>query len=181
MGIDRGEPELDGGDRLLQRGCAVDSAAAPVTSIPSGSAAVSGRRARRGRPARVSSTSRYSASLSCPTESARPKLTFGRGEKPSVNARGSCLDAEGAVEGTGDVAVRDEPDLAVLGEAQANREPGRPPHGPTLRSATEAVPSVTGTALPFGHGGGVVNSMPWPVPWLPPAGGSGEATTCSSA
>ena len=32
---------------------------------------------------------------------------------------------------------------------------------------------VTGTAPP--------TARPWPVPWLPPAGGTGDATTCSSA
>ena len=36
----------------------------------------------------ASSTSRYSASDSCPTESASPKLTFGRGENPWVNESG---------------------------------------------------------------------------------------------
>ena len=54
----------------------------------------------------VSSTSRYSASLSWPTDRASPKLTLGRGEKPSVNASGQLLDAEGSLERAGDVAVR---------------------------------------------------------------------------
>ena len=64
------------------------SAATPVTTIPSGNAAVSAS----GRPSRsigsLSSTSRYSASDSWPTENASPKLTFGRGENPRVNESG---------------------------------------------------------------------------------------------
>ncbi len=95
---------------------------APVAGMPSGSTGVS----RCGRASvstgSVSSTSRYSASLSCPTDSASPKLTLGRGENPSVNASGQLLDAEGALERAGDVAVRDEPHLAPLGEADAHRE-----------------------------------------------------------
>ena len=60
-----------------------------MADIPSGNAGVSRSGSDSVSTGSVSSTSRYSASLSCPTESASPKLTFGRGEKPSVNARGS--------------------------------------------------------------------------------------------
>src|SRR6266540_2810238 len=38
----------------------------------------------------ASCTSRYSASLSCPTDRASPKLTLGRGANPCVKASGSC-------------------------------------------------------------------------------------------
>ena len=48
------------------------------------------RRAHRDRSSSASTRSTYSASLSWPVDSASPKLTFGRGEKPSVNASGSC-------------------------------------------------------------------------------------------
>ena len=40
------------------------------------------RQRRRGRPRRTNTRSRYSASLSCPVESASPKLTFGSGREP---------------------------------------------------------------------------------------------------
>src|ERR1700730_3843912 len=54
----------------------------------------------------------------------------------------------------GDVAVAGPPDLAKLGEAEPD------PHrlGPIERAT----------------------GRPWPVPWLPPAGGTADATTCSS-
>ena len=66
------------------------SSDAPVTSMPSGRAT----EIRADRPSTSTgcarSRSRYSAMLSCPVPSANPKLTFGRGEKPWVNASGSC-------------------------------------------------------------------------------------------
>jgi len=62
----------------------------PVAGIPSGSTGVSRAGSESVSTGSVSSTSRYSASLSWPTDSASPKLTLGRGENPSVNASGSC-------------------------------------------------------------------------------------------
>ena len=108
--------------------------------------------------------------LSCPTESASPKLTFGRGENPSVNASGSSSMRNARSNATGDVAVRDEPHLAALGEAHPHREPVGASHDVTL---TGLRMSSTRTSLP--------KPRPWPVPWLPPAGGTADATTCSSA
>src|SRR3546814_5992146 len=63
----------------------------------------------------------------------------------------------------GQVAVRQEADLVALGEADAGL------HAPTpagLRGSR-----VTGTSPP--------RSRSCPVPWLPPAGGTADATTCS--
>src|SRR5918995_467008 len=52
---------------------------------------MTGRAGRaRARSTAAPSSSRYSASLSCPTDRASPKLTFGRGAKPWVKASGSC-------------------------------------------------------------------------------------------
>ena len=63
----------------------------------------------------------------------------------------------------GQVAVGQEADLAALGEADALL------HAPTPTGRRED--RATGTAEP--------HSRSWPVPWLPPAGGTAEATTCS--
>src|SRR5262245_51594925 len=63
--------------------------ATPVTAMPSGNAGFTTAATSSVSTSRVHSTSRYSASLSYPTASAGPKLTLGRGEKPSVNATGS--------------------------------------------------------------------------------------------
>ena len=70
----------------------------------------------------------------------------------------------------GDVAVPDEADLAVLREPHPDREPV----SPLTASPPRGVPtSWTGTVWPW--------LRSWPVPWLPPAGGTGDATTCSRA
>ena len=79
--VDGRDAELDLGDRFLQ-GARSIRRTAPVADIPSGNAGVSRSGSDSVSTASVSSTSRYSASLSCPTESASPKLTFGRGENP---------------------------------------------------------------------------------------------------
>src|SRR5690606_2513553 len=80
----------------------------------------------------------------------------------------------------GDVAVAGEADLAELREADADPFDGsagghdRPPDDPTPLAAgspAREVRSTTGTAPPVRRS--------WPVPWLPPAGGVAEATTCS--
>ena len=67
------------------------SGTAPVTAMPSGNASVSDTDSGSRSTSSANTRSRYSASLSCPVDSASPKLTFGRGEKPSVNASGSCV------------------------------------------------------------------------------------------
>ena len=64
---------------------------APVTAMPSGNASVSDTDSGSSSTSSANTRSRYSASLSCPVDSANPKLTFGRGEKPSVNASGSWV------------------------------------------------------------------------------------------
>ena len=125
------------------------------------------RAAARGRSARASSKSRYSASLSWPTDRASPKLTLGRGEKPSVNASGSCSmrNARSKARATSRCEtnrtlprlVNREPDREALGRPSSGRAPERD------------------------RDHGRPKSMPWPVPWLPPAGGTAEATTCSRA
>src|SRR4051794_13150820 len=66
------------------------SATVPVTSIPSGNASDTRCASESSGTSSTSCTSRYSASLSCPTDRASPKLTLGRGAKPCVNASGSC-------------------------------------------------------------------------------------------
>src|SRR5262245_61627442 len=58
--------------------------------MPSGSASDTPRASTSSGTSSASCTSRYSASLSCPTERASPKLTFGRGANPCVNTSGSC-------------------------------------------------------------------------------------------
>ena len=63
----------------------------------------------------------------------------------------------------GDVAVRREPNLAVFAE----RDPQ--PHEPAPIGARGC--NMTGTAPPVDRS--------TPVPWLPPAGGVADATTCS--
>ena len=107
------------------------------------------------------STSRYSPSDSCAVGRASPKWTLGRGEKPSVAATGSCGPAQRPLPGPGDVAVAGEADLAQLGEPEADPHQAR-------------TPSCTGTAPPR-----PTPTSCWPVPWLPPAGGVADATTCS--
>ena len=88
--VDGLDPVLDFGDRFLEGGGSFDE------PHRAGGGHALGQRGREalgqgvGVDGSVSSTSRYSASLSWPTDSASPKLTFGRGEKPSVNASGSC-------------------------------------------------------------------------------------------
>src|SRR5439155_8144113 len=66
------------------------SATVPVTSIPSGNASDTRCASESRGTSSTSCTSRYSASLSCPTDRASLKLTLGRGAKPWVNASGSC-------------------------------------------------------------------------------------------
>ena len=66
------------------------SGAAPVTARPSGNASVSTLGSAARSTGWANTTSRYSASLSWPVDSASPKLTRGRGLKPSVNASGSA-------------------------------------------------------------------------------------------
>src|SRR5262249_55224104 len=74
------------------------------------------------------------------------------------------LDPKCPLEGPGDVAVRDESHLASLLEAESYR---------VSVCGLHELPPIT-TATP-------PSNSPWPVPWLPPAGGRTEATTCSSA
>ena len=67
------------------------SGSAPMTAMPSGNASLSSSGNASRSTSRTNSRSRYSPSLSWPVESARPKLTFGWGEKPSLNASGSSV------------------------------------------------------------------------------------------
>src|SRR5690606_12133426 len=74
--------------------------------------------------------------------------------------------------GAGDVTVADEPDAPQFRVAEphpVDRPAGGHARAPTGRSRRG--PSCTGTAPPLDRS--------WPVPWLPPAGGVAEATTCS--
>src|SRR5262249_39738712 len=77
------------------------------------------------------------------------------------------LDAGGALGRASDVSARDETHLAALRDAQPHGEAAVAPH----RAPLITTGSSTGTP----------KLRPCPVPWLPPAGATAEATTCSSA
>ena len=118
------------------------------TSSPPGSSG--GEPGRAGSPRSTAaalgprSTSRYSASDSWPVDRARPKCSFGRGEKPSVQATGSSARRRARSQHAGHVAVAGEADLAQLGEADAEPHRRHRPAGSRL-----APSSVTGTAPPW--------------------------------
>jgi hypothetical protein len=93
------------------------------------------------------------------------------GREPLREGERERRDAERALEGAGNVTVRDPADLAALRVVQPHRELGAALHetatpGRVGRSRTGASPPVPRSC---------------PVPWLPPAGATGDATTCSSA
>ncbi len=87
----------------------------------------------------------------------------GVGREPLAVGHREVGPAHGPLDDPGQVAVRQEPDLAEL----AVPDPG--PHHTT--PAWGRLDRVTGTAPP--------TERSWPVPWLPPAGGVAEATMCS--
>src|SRR3954447_351791 len=89
----------------------------------------------------------------------QPEADLGAGRE-ALGVREREADApEGALPHAGHVAMACPPDLAQL------REPEPDLHD-DLRDN-----NVTGTAPP--------EARSWPVPWLPPAGGVADATTCS--
>src|SRR5207249_4446246 len=105
-----------------------------------------------------------------PTEAA-----LGPGGEALAVAERELHPPEAPLPHVGQVAMARPPDLAQLGEAEAH--PHRPapwPPAPAMAGSvrpTRVAPSVTGTVPPL--------LRSWPVPWLPPAGGTGDATTCS--
>ena len=147
--------------RLLQRRrCVAAATVAPVTSIPSGSASDSVPASQSRSIGSASSTSRYSASLSCPTDSARPKLTFGRGEKPWVKASGSA--APGTPARTRGRRRGAEMKRTLPCFVNRSRTGVRCPaqrRSPTAPVRVEQADRHHRA------------SRSWPVPWLPPAGG----------
>ena len=107
-----------------------------------------------------------------PVGRARPKLSSGRGENPSDQATGRPLrrSARSHMRATSRWLVNRIFPMLGVAEAQRPRTGGSAPApggGGRLRSAVNR----TGTRPPLARS--------WPVPWLPPAGGTGEATTCS--
>ena len=85
-----------------------------------------------------------------------------RPRREAFRIRHRQLDAPaGPFPHAGQVAVTGPAHLAELLEADTDPHHSRPPTGS----------SVTGTSPPA--------LRSWPVPWLPPAGGSVDATTCS--
>ena len=96
----------------------------------------------------------------------KPEAEPGSGREALGVGDGQACPTQASLPDAGDVAVRGEPHLAVLREANAPLH-----HAPTPTGLRDR--SVTGTSPP--------RSRSWPVPWLPPAGGVAEATTCSKA
>ena len=84
------------------------------------------------------------------------------GREPLRVRDGQLGSADGPLPGPGGVAVRDESHLALFGVAD--------PHPPDGAPTVGRMPTGTGLAVPL---------RSCPVPWLPPAGGTAEATMCS--
>ena len=141
--------------------------AAAVTSMPAGSIGVS-------RSGRSSSTGalvdQVDVEVLGPRLGARrqgqPEVQLGPGREPLRVHERDVGPAERPLPDAGEVAVAREADLAELGEAQPHPHQ-EPADAPAMGRAVMA----TGTAPPV--------ERSWPVPWLPPAGGTAEATTCS--
>jgi hypothetical protein len=97
----------------------------------------------------------------------QPEVQLGPGGEPLGVRDRERRAADRPLPHAGHVAVAGEADLAVLGEPEAD------PHqaGTAAVAAGLRASSVTGTSPP--------DRRSCPVPWLPPAGGTAEATTCS--
>ena len=145
------------------------SAATPATTIPSGSAAVS----RSGRTSRSIGSAELDVEVLgvglVPDREREPEADLRPGREPLGERERELHDPERPLEAAGDVAVPDEAHLAVLREPHPHREPGVALHDGTSRAPVHR--ASTGTVWPW--------LRSWPVPWLPPAGGTGDATTCS--
>ena len=109
------------------------AATAPVTAMPSGNASVSDTDSGSRSTSSANTRSRYSASLSCPVDSASPKLTFGRGEKPSVNASGSWVIRNARSSARATSRWRDPADLARASCTGAGPDSRRRPSCRTSR------------------------------------------------
>ena len=138
------------------------SGTAPVTAMPSGSASVSDTDNASSSTSSANTRSRYSASLSCPVESAKPKLTLGRGEKPSVNANGSFVIRNARSSARATSRWRDPADLAPLRVPEPHRVRRSAPH--------DRRPACGLRAQEPDRARRRRRSRSWPVPWLPPAG-----------
>ena len=90
---------------------------------------------------------------------------LGSGREPLGERHRQTGPAQGALPHPGRVAVAREAHLADLGGADAELHDATPAGSRLVGS------NATGTSPP--------RSRSWPVPWLPPAGGIGDATTCS--
>ena len=148
--------------------------------MPSGSAAVSS----------AGSASRSTGSREHEVDVLRVALVAGRQGQPEAHLRAGrealgerereLHDAKRALERPGDVAVADPADLAELRVLEPDRVRGAAPHEP----APLVTPTAAGTLVPeepHGDVGARTGLRSWPVPCEPPAGATGDATTCSRA
>src|SRR5205085_5378787 len=106
-------------------------------------------------------------------------------------------DPERALERQGDVPVTDPADPPPLGVLQPDRNsrgaphfwspsllagvPGSRPLGTPASSLRSFVAAVAAPRTTNATGTSAPRLRSWPVPCEPPAGGTGDATTCSSA
>ena len=101
----------------------------PVTSMPSGRAAVSGL----GQRLHVDGLGELDVEVLgvalVAHRQGQAEAHLGPGREPEAEGQRQLLDAERPLEVAGDVAVRDEADLALLGEPDADRKARVAPHG----------------------------------------------------